>query len=99
MNFVLRTLVTALVLWLTSLILPNRVNIMDNGEAWGTLLAVLLIALIFNAIHSVIKPIVKTLTGCLYLLTLGLFSLVVNALMLWLTTWITGHDGWLSGTD
>ena len=53
----------------------------------GTLIAV---ALIFGLVNAVIKPIVKTI-GCLfYVLTLGLIGLVVNALLLWLCSWVAG---------
>jgi putative membrane protein len=53
----------------------------------GTLIAV---ALIFGLVNAVIKPIVKTI-GCLfYVLTLGLIGLVVNALLLWLCSWLAG---------
>jgi putative membrane protein len=53
----------------------------------GTLIAV---ALIFGVVNAVIKPIVKTI-GCLfYVLTLGLIGLVVNALLLWLCSWVAG---------
>ncbi len=43
---------------------------------------------IFGLVNTFIKPIVKGLTCPLYLLTMGLFALVVNALMLALTSWI-----------
>ena len=53
----------------------------------ATLIAV---ALIFGLVNAVIKPIVKTI-GCLfYVLTLGLIGLVVNALLLWLCSWVAG---------
>lgn len=93
MYFVVRVLVTALALWLTSLVIPNNVDIIDDGTTGGTLIAVLVVALIFNLVHAIIKPIVTVLSLPLYLLTLGLFSLVVNAALLWLVTWITDR-GW-----
>jgi putative membrane protein len=89
MYFVVRVLVTALALWLTSLVIPNHVDIVDDGTALGTVLAAVVVALIFNLVHAVIKPIVKMFSLPLYLLTLGLFSLVVNAFLLWLVVWIT----------
>ncbi|QAY63861.1 phage holin family protein [Xylanimonas allomyrinae] len=89
MNFVVRVLVTALALWVTSLVIPAHVDIIDDGTRGGTVLAVLVVALVFNLVHLVVKPVVKVLSVPLYILTLGLFTLVVNAFMLWLTTWIT----------
>jgi len=41
-------------------------------------------------INAILKPIIK-IVGCLfYILTLGLIALVVNALLLWLTSWLAG---------
>ncbi|MHB8574802.1 MAG: phage holin family protein [Dehalococcoidia bacterium] len=48
---------------------------------------------IFGLVNAFIKPVVKTLTCPLYLLTLGIFALVVNALMLALTSWIAQLAG------
>ncbi len=44
MYFVVRVLVTALALWLTSLVIPNHVDIVDDGTALGTVLAVIVVA-------------------------------------------------------
>ncbi|WP_041582829.1 phage holin family protein [Xylanimonas cellulosilytica] len=95
MNFVVRVLVTALALWLTSLVIPSHLDVIDDGSKGGTVIAVLLVALVFNLVNLVVKPLVKLLSLPLYILTLGLFTLVVNALMLWLTVWITGQE-WFS---
>ena len=48
-----------------------------------------LVALVFGLVNSLIRPILKLLTCPLILLTLGLFTLVINALMLLLTSWIS----------
>ena len=42
-------------------------------------------------VNALIKPVVTLLSIPLYILTLGLFHVVVNALMLWITAWITDH--------
>jgi putative membrane protein len=52
---------------------------------------VAVVALIFGLVNAVIKPIVQVLSIPLYILTLGLFHVVINALMLWITAWITEH--------
>ncbi len=60
-----------------------------TGEsAWFTLAVV---ALIFGLINALIRPLVKLLTCLLNILTLGLFTLVINAAMLWLSGWIAGE--------
>lgn len=52
---------------------------------------VLVVAMIFGLVNAFIKPIVTVLSLPLYIVTLGLFHVVVNALMLWITAWITEH--------
>ena len=53
----------------------------ENTTWW----AFLLLALIFGLINALVRPILKLLTCPLIMLTLGLFTLVINAFMLWLT--------------
>jgi putative membrane protein len=89
MRFIVRVIVASLAVWLTSLVLPTRVDVLDDGTALGTVLAVAVVGLVLTLINLVIKPIVKALTGCILLLTLGLFSLVINAGLLWLVVWIS----------
>jgi putative membrane protein len=96
MAFVLRVIVNGVAIWLTTLIVPG----FDVVSAGGTpttgqrVLAFLVIGLIFGLVNAVIKPIVHALSLPLYILTLGLFTLVVNALMLMLTAWISQHVSW-----
>ncbi|RXR63781.1 phage holin family protein [Mycobacterium tuberculosis] len=52
---------------------------------------IFVVAVIFGLVNAFIKPIVQILSIPLYILTLGLFHVVVNASMLWLTAWITEH--------
>jgi putative membrane protein len=56
-----------------------------TGERLFTLLAV---ALIFGLVNAIVRPIVRLISIPLFILTLGLFTFVVNALMLMLTAWI-----------
>ena len=49
----------------------------------------LIVALIFGVINAVLKPVIKTIGCAFYVLTLGLVAIVVNALLLWLTSYIT----------
>ena len=55
----------------------------------GGWLNIAILALIFGVINAIIKPIVKVLSLPFILITLGLFTLVVNALMLMLTSWFS----------
>jgi putative membrane protein len=61
------------------------------GEpAWLTLM---IVAAIFGLVNAIIQPILKFLTCPLIILTLGLFTLVINGLLLWLTSWIGNRFG------
>lgn len=57
------------------------------------LLTLVLVAVIFGLVNAVVRPIVALLSLPLYVLTLGLFFFVVNALMLMLTSWIADQVG------
>ena len=81
MRFVIRLLINALALGLTFWI----VDLCWNGE----ILPLLIIALIFGAVNALIRPLVTLLTCPLVILTLGLFLVVINGLMLWLTIWLS----------
>jgi putative membrane protein len=53
----------------------------------------LFVALILGLVNAVVRPVVKVLSLPLVLLTLGLFLLVINALMLFVTEWLAGVFG------
>lgn len=97
LRFILQVIVNAVAIWVTSLVVSGVRIVAGDGApdvdqpAVNTALVVLVIALIFTAVNAVVKPIVKVLALPLYILTLGLFFLVVNALMLLLTSWISGY--------
>ena len=93
MNAVLRLVITAVAIWLASLWVDG-IEIAQAASTGEQILTVLVIALVFVLVNSVIRPIVAFLSTPLYILTLGLFTLVVNALMLMLTGWITSFTSW-----
>jgi putative membrane protein len=85
-NFVVKTIANAGALAVAVWLLDKITLTGDStGKKIGTLLVV---ALIFGLVNFVVKPIVKLLSLPLLILTLGLFTLVVNALMLLLTSWL-----------
>jgi putative membrane protein len=61
------------------------------GGAWSRAGTLLVVALIFGVINAVLKPVIKVIGCAFYVLTLGLAALVVNGLLLWLTSDIAGH--------
>ena len=50
---------------------------------------IFVVAVIFGLVNAIIKPIVQLISLPLYVLTLGLIHIVINALMLWITSRIT----------
>jgi len=69
-------------------------GILINGATErNRVLTLLLVALIFGVVNEFVRPVVALLSVPLYLLTLGLFYFVVNALMLWLTSWLADLVG------
>ncbi|MBB2923447.1 phage holin family protein [Cellulomonas cellasea] len=93
MGFVLRVLINGVAIWLATLVLSGLTVVGGDSTAERAGI-VLLVALIFGIVNAVVKPLVSFLSFPLYILTLGLFTLVVNALMLMLTAWITERADW-----
>lgn len=86
MLFLIRLLVNAAALWVAIRIVPG---ITYEGDGFF----LLFVALVFGMLNAFVRPIVQLLTLPLLLFTLGLFTLVINALMLWLTGVISGLLG------
>lgn len=74
-GLVLRLVITALALWVAVRLVPGI-------DFTGSALALLGVSLVFGAVNAVLKPILTVLTCPLIFLTLGLFTLVLNALLL-----------------
>ena len=88
MRFLIRVLASAAALAVATAVVPGIE--LTTASVTSKVLTLLGVALIFGVINAVLKPIVK-IVGCVfYLLTLGLIALVVNALLLWLTSWLAG---------
>ncbi|MCX4665836.1 phage holin family protein [Streptomyces sp. NBC_01381] len=85
-NFVVKTIANAAALAVAVWLLDKITLTGDStGKKAGTLI---IVALLFGLVNFLVKPIVKVLTFPLFILTLGLITLVVNALMLLLTSWL-----------
>lgn len=100
-SLILRLIVNAVGLWLAAkLVTGIDLTGADEGPfTTDTALTLLIVAVIFTAVNALVKPLVKLLSLPLVILTLGLFTLVINALMLLLTAWISGQvDGALTIT-
>jgi len=93
-RLLLRLLINAVALWLTTLILAPHLTVQpyDKGTV-AFILTLLLVAAIFGIVNAIIGGIVRIVALPLYILTLGLISLVVNGLLLLLAAWISGLGG------
>ena len=78
MSFFIRLLINAVALWLAT-------RFVDGISFDGELPFLLLVALIFGAVNAIVKPILVVLTFPFLIVTLGLFLLVLNGVMMWLT--------------
>ncbi|WP_114907922.1 phage holin family protein [Ornithinimicrobium murale] len=89
MSFLIRVLVNAVALWITSRIIDGIV-FEDTSNTTAFVLTIVAVGLIFGVLNAVIKPILFVLSLPVMLLTLGLFTFILNAIMLWLTSWVAG---------
>lgn len=81
-SVLLHWLLNAAALWIASAVLPGL-------DFTGSPTDLLLVAAVFGLVNSLLRPILTILTCPLIVLTLGLFTLVINALMLLITGWVS----------
>lgn len=93
MRFLGQLIVTALALWVTALILPGMHLGDDSAPILTQVLTIGAIALILALLNTIVRPILSFLALPITCLTLGLFQLVINTLMLLLTSWVSGLLG------
>jgi putative membrane protein len=78
MNFLVRLVINAIALWLAT-------RLIDGLSFDGEMIFLLVVALIFGVVNAIVKPILIFLTFPFLIVTLGLFLLVLNGAMVWLT--------------
>jgi putative membrane protein len=83
-RLIVRVLINAVAVWVASR-LPIGIRLQDQVST------VLLVAALFGVVNALIKPVFQLLTCPLQILTLGLLTLVINAAMLGLTSWIAAR--------
>ncbi len=94
MRLLVRLLINALALWLTTLIVAGvHVVPFAPGGTLETVLTFLLVAAIFGIVNGVIGNLIRIVAFPLYILTLGLIALIVNGLLLLVVHWISGLIG------
>ena len=85
-TFLVKTIANAVALAVAVWLLDDIT--LSGGDTGNRVLTLVLVALIFGLVNVVVKPIAKLLSLPVLILTLGLFTLVINALMLLLTSWL-----------
>lgn len=101
-SFIVRVIINGLALWVASWLLAGleistaatekaaaNAGLTNNADTVGIVLAYLFIGLIFGVVNAVVRPLVKILSLPVTILTLGLFTIVINAAMLYLTAWLS----------
>ncbi|CAG7619545.1 phage holin family protein [Leucobacter soli] len=98
MRSFIRVLVSAFALWLTTLIVggPGEhgfwiAPLADDN--WGSIATFVLVALLFGLVNATLGRVVRFISFPLYVLTLGLFGLIVNGLLIWVVAWISELAG------
>lgn len=84
MRFLIRWGITAASVAIAAWILPG-IYVEEPHRVW----TVVLVAFVLGLVNAFIRPLISVLSCGLIVLTLGLFTLVINGLMLWLASWIT----------
>ena len=92
-SIVIKVLVNGVALWVAALVLMGIRFGPDSEPLSKQLVTILVVAAIFGLVNAFIKPVLKFFALPFIILTLGLFSLVVNALMLQLTSWFADQLG------
>jgi len=93
MRFIIKVLVVAFALWLTTLIVAGVHVVPFEETTLGTVLTYLLVALIFGVVNAIVGTAIRIVAFPLYIITLGLISFIVNGLLLLIVDWISGLMG------
>jgi len=87
-QFLVRAGLTGFALWVVTLVVSG-IEFVGGDSTLQRIGIIIVVAVIFGLVNAIIKPIVQFVSIPLYILTLGLIHIVINALMLWITSWIT----------
>jgi putative membrane protein len=93
-KFVTAWILSGLALAAAAGLLGDHMNIGDSGDSTSErIIAIALVAAVFTVINMFVAPVLKTLSLPFIIITLGFALLVINALLLLLTEWVTGKVG------
>lgn len=93
MRFIVKVIVVAFALWLTTFIVSGVKVVPYEDTTIATVLTYLLVALIFGLVNAFIGTFIRVVAFPIYVLTLGLISFIVNGLLLLMVSWISGLLG------
>ena len=89
MGILIRLGISAVALWISTLVLPGITVETDSNAT--KVFTLVVIAAIFGIVNAVIKPLIKVIGCWAYVLTLGLVSIVVNGALFMFVSWIAGE--------
>lgn len=88
--FLLRAATTGFALWIVT-VFVSGIRFIGGDNTLQRVGIIFVVGVIFGLVNAFVKPVVQVLSIPLYILTLGLFHVVINAFMLWITASITEH--------
>lgn len=89
MNTLLKIVVNGVAVWVASLLVTG-IHLADGGTTGHKIMTILLVGAVFGIVNAIVRPLAVVLGLPFLILTLGLFLFVINALMLMLTSWLSG---------
>ncbi|KGJ79963.1 membrane protein [Cryobacterium roopkundense] len=92
-RFLITLLINAVALWVAASIVSGVHVVPYAADTGAVVVTYLLVSLIFGLVNTVVGTVVRVVAFPLYILTLGLFSLVVNGALLILAAWVSGFLG------
>jgi putative membrane protein len=92
MRLLLRLLINAVAIWVATLIVPN-VEVSGGWLGW------VIVVVLFALVNTFIRPIAQFFSLPLTILTLGIFALIVNALLLMFVAWLAGDYFQITGSN
>ena len=87
MRFLIQVIINAIALYVSASFAPGAI---PPGNVWD----LLVVAVVFGLLNAIVRPILNILTCPAYILTLGLFTFVMNVFILWILQRITGLIVW-----
>lgn len=98
-SFLLSTVINAIALWLTTILVTGVKIVPADQHSLNYILSLVFVAIIFGLVNGTIGRVLRFLAFPLFILTLGILALVVNALLLLFVAWLTQVLGFGMGLE